>query len=199
LRILAFDTSGHRLTAALAEDGKTVLEMDNASEARHSSALVPLLEKLMKKAGWTPDSLDAVAVGIGPGSFTGIRTGVATAKMLALVWEKRLLGVSSLEAAAYVPENIDKARVQVVFDARKGRVYAALFENGVPKIGPLLTTAQAFEEITGEKALLIEKPEISAAALAKAAARQAREKNFKTADTLAPLYLHPKDCNVTKK
>ncbi len=202
MRLLAFDTSGEILSAAVAEDGRVLCEMENAAGTRHSAALIPLLEKLMKKARWTPGQVDVLAVGVGPGSFTGIRVGVATAKMLALVWKKPLVGVSSLEALAYASDAaVDQAPVAI--DARRGMIYAALYarKNGawVERASPALTTLVEFSKKFSGPVSVLERPVVRASAVALAAFARAKAKRVVTPDGLEPLYLRPKDCNVTKK
>ena len=202
MKILAYDTSSEVLTAALARDGDVVCEMENASPARHSAALVPLLEKMLHSARWKPAELDVLAVGVGPGSFTGIRVGVATAKMLAFVWKTKLVGVSSLEALAQGREG----KIAVTLDARGGKIYAALFEKQRSKlrtlIGPMLTTPEGFRDLVGNghaRSLQAHAHGVRASAVAKAAHEKARAGRFVTPDALEPLYLYPKDCNATKK
>lgn len=204
MKILAFDTSGAVLTAALAEDGKVLLEIENISAARHSSTLVPELEKLLGRAKWSPKDIDVIAVCVGPGSFTGIRVGVATAQMLGFVWKKKIAAVSSLEAAAYSAGAGE--RVAVSMDARKGMIYAGLFErqktNMKTLIKPLLTTSEAFRglEGSGDARFLQATSEIvRASGIALAADAQARAGKLVSAEDLDALYLHPKDCNVTRK
>ncbi len=200
MKILAYDTSGQILTAALVKDGRLLCEMESDPKVRHSSTLVPLLEMILKKAKWNPLELDVLAVGIGPGSFTGIRVGVATAKMLGFVWGTKLVGVSSLEAVARASKGPD-GRFPVVMDARRGKVYAALFEKKEGKfterLAPALTTTEEFFKRAGGPVAVLDKPAVRAADIAFAAHARALTKKFQTPDSLQPLYLHPKDCNVT--
>jgi len=202
MKILAYDTSGDVLTAALAENGRILREEESVSTERHSSTLVPFLEQLLKKGRWKPEDIDVLAVGIGPGSFTGIRVGVTTAKLLGLVWKTKLIGVSSLEALARA-KGIPDGRVPVAVDARRGRIYAAMYENKSGKcterIAPALTTPEDFFKRAGGPVSILERPSVRASGIAAAAFDLAARKNFKTPDSLEPLYLQAKDCNVTKK
>jgi tRNA threonylcarbamoyladenosine biosynthesis protein TsaB len=100
--------------------------------------LLPQLDSLLAEAGWHLSSADLIAVGIGPGSFTGLRVGLATAKGLALSTRLPLVGVSSLEAAAQAgcPCQI---HLCPVYDARKKEVYAGLYQpadGGVSEVSP---------------------------------------------------------------
>ena len=200
MKILAYDTSGDKLTAALAENGRLLREEESISSERHSSTLIPFLEKLLKKGRWKPEDIDVLAVGIGPGSFTGIRVGVTTAKLLGLVWKTKLVGISSLEALARMKTAGDGS-VPVAVDARRGRIYAALYEKKAGKfserISPMLTTPEEFFKKAGRPVPILERPSVRASGVALAAFDQAARKKFKTPDSLEPLYLHPKDCNVT--
>ena len=200
MRILAYDTSGDLLTAALAENGRIVREMESSSKERHSTTLAGLLEKLLKKQGWKPSQLDVLAVGVGPGSFTGLRVGVMTAKILGRVWKTKLVGVSSLEAIARSEENCE-GRIPVVLDARRGRIYGAEYEvkkgQWAVRIAPVLTAPEVFFKRIGRSVPIMERPVVRAGAVALAAYEHAKAKKFVTAEKLEPLYLHAKDCNVT--
>lgn len=99
--------------------------------ARHSQELLPELERLLEASGTTWDDVEAVAVGIGPGTFTGLRIGVATARALGQALQVDLKPVSSLEAlAAPVRSDPDRTSPPVLslIDARRGQVFAALYE-----------------------------------------------------------------------
>ena len=201
MNILAYDTSGDVLAAALVKDGQVIVDVGEGFKpnpaARHSSVLVPTLEKLMRKARWKPEHIDAIAVGTGPGSFTGIRIGVVTAKMLAFAWGKKVVGVSSLEAIARSSEA--GGRVAVMLDARRGNVYAALYEKKAgtvkPIIAPLLTRADDFFKKARPDFVVDSAAGLRAGAVAEAA----RGRRAVSPDKIEPLYLHPKDCNVTVK
>lgn len=202
MKILAYDTSGELLTAALVENDRVVRVEESASSERHSTTLIPFLKKVLKRARWKGEDLDLLAVGIGPGSFTGIRVGVTTAKLLGLVWKTKLVGVSSLEALAYQADDL-RGCVPVAIDARRGRIYAASYEkkNGTwtERIAPRLTTLEEFCKKTGRPVSVLERPIVRALSIARVAYEHAKKKRFKTPDSLQPLYLHPRDCNVTKK
>lgn len=198
MNILAYDTSGDTLSVAAARDGKLVCELENMTLARHAAALVPLIEKTLRKARWKPSDVDVLAVGVGPGSFTGIRVGLATAKMLAVVWKRRLVGVSSLEATAYAADS-----PSVAVDARRGRVYAALYEKKdgrwMERLAPSLTTLDEFKKKADSPVAVLERPAVRARSVAQAGLAHALAGKFLTPDSLEPLYLHPKDCHVTSK
>lgn len=131
MRILAFETSAKAASAALLEDGILVAESYQNSPLTHSVTLLSMAESLIKNRDWTMEDISAVAVANGPGSFTGVRIGVAAAKGFAWGRQLPLYGVSTLEAMALsLGERC--GTVCAAMDARRSQVYNALFraENG---------------------------------------------------------------------
>lgn len=124
--ILSLESSAVSASAALAEDGRLIAQYFLNSGGTHSRTLMPMLEEMLKNTGVSPDRVDVIAVAAGPGSFTGIRIGVAAAKGLAWAWEKPCCAVSSLEAMAMAVAHME-ATVVSVMDARRSQVYNALF------------------------------------------------------------------------
>lgn len=126
MRILGFDTAAPTNTIGLV-DGDRVLA-DYAWEARDNSLqrIVLNIDNVLKRGGVRLEDLDGLAVGIGPGSWTGAKVGVTVAKTLAYVTGKPLCGVTSLEALAYQNRTVT-VQVCPLVDAGKGNVYAALF------------------------------------------------------------------------
>jgi tRNA threonylcarbamoyladenosine biosynthesis protein TsaB len=100
MKILALETTGDRPGVCLWEDFKPRASKVEAGDLSHSHGLLPAVHALFKKAAWKPQDLDAVAVDVGPGRFTGMRIGVATARTLGQVLEKPVVEVSSLEVLA---------------------------------------------------------------------------------------------------
>ncbi len=125
MKILAVDTSATVLSVALAEDEKTVASRTLSNGLTHSETLLPTLEGLLEKAGWTFGDIDLYAVSEGPGSFTGVRIGVSFVKGLAF-GGKRCVGVSTLEALANNLEGFCGI-ISPVMDARRNQFYNALF------------------------------------------------------------------------
>ena len=132
MRILAFETSAKAGSVALVEDGKLLAESYQNTGLTHSQTIMPMAEQLLQNCGYTVKDLDAVAVAAGPGSFTGVRIGVAAAKGLAWGAEIPCYGVSTLEAMAS-NLGIDNGIVLPVMDARRNQVYNAVFraDNGI--------------------------------------------------------------------
>ena len=133
MKILAFESSAVSASVALVEDEKLIAQSFQNCGLTHSRTLLPMAESLLKNCGATLDDVDAFAVAHGPGSFTGVRIGVATVKGLALGTDKPCVGVSTLEAMAWGARALG-GRLCCVMDARAGQVYNALFavENGAP-------------------------------------------------------------------
>ena len=134
--MLALESSAKAASAALARDGTLVdMKFQNAG-LTHSRTLLPMAEQLLREQGLTMAEVDAVAVAHGPGSFTGIRIGVSTAKGLCWAAEKPAIGVSTLEAMAWNAEHAPEGCVICcAMDARRDQVYNALFrfEGGKPR------------------------------------------------------------------
>ena len=126
MRILAFETSAKAASVALLEDGVLLAESYQNAGLTHSVTILSMAENLMKTCGVGAEDVDAVAVAMGPGSFTGVRIGVAAAKGFAWGRELLLYGVSTLEAMA-LGYGAESGLVCPVMDARRSQVYNALF------------------------------------------------------------------------
>jgi len=133
MRILALETSAKAVSAAITENGRVLAAGYQDTGLTHSRTLMPIVEHLFQNTGTALGDCDAVAVAVGPGSFTGIRIGVAAAKGLAFSADKPAVGVSTLAAMARHNACTDGLLV-CAMDARRSQVYNALFEirNGVP-------------------------------------------------------------------
>lgn len=126
MRILAFETASLAGSAALLEDGRVVGESLLDIALTHSERLMAMVDRLLQDCGWEVTDLEGLAVSIGPGSFTGLRIGVATAKGLALALGLPVAPVPTLDALASNLPFADAA-VCPLLDARKGEVYLALY------------------------------------------------------------------------
>ena len=129
MKILGIDTSTPIGSVALIDGDNLVAEHTLNIVQAHSSRLMPAIDGILKWSDSTADTLDGCAVGIGPGSFTGIRIGVATVKSLCYALDKPIVGVSTLEAIAY---NLrwTNGIICPLLDARRSEVYGAIFEGG---------------------------------------------------------------------
>ena len=132
MRILAFETSAKAVSVALVEDGRLLGEYMQNSGQTHSRTLMKMAEDLLCNCDLTVNDVDAAACAAGPGSFTGIRIGVAAAKGFAWGREIPCYGVSTLEAMAKNVAAADGVYCAAM-DARRSQVYTAVFrmENGV--------------------------------------------------------------------
>jgi tRNA threonylcarbamoyladenosine biosynthesis protein TsaB len=124
MRILALETSTEFCSCAFTQ-GADVIEMVEPAGQRHSTLLLPMVERLLAQAGTGVAQLDAIAFGAGPGSFTGLRIACSVAQGLALARDLPLLPVISLEALA---EEAQADRVITCLDARMGELYLAAYE-----------------------------------------------------------------------
>lgn len=126
MKLLTLDTSTSICSFALTEADNLVAEQTIAAGKGTAARLLPAITSLVRDAGWSFDEIDAFGVTIGPGSFTGLRVGIATVKGLAMAHDKPVAGISSLATLAM---NLAWAACPVctLFDARKKEVYAAVY------------------------------------------------------------------------
>lgn len=126
MRVIGIDSSTSAGGVALFEDGIVVADYTLELTTTHSERLLPALEKVMADAEWDKQSVSGIAVAKGPGSFTGLRIGIATAKALAYGWQVPVIGVSTLEALAWQVGWAGRV-VCPMIDARRGLVYTQFF------------------------------------------------------------------------
>ena len=129
MKVLAFDTSSKALSLAILEDKQVLAETTINIKKNHSITLMPAIDFLMASLDWTPKDLDRIVVAEGPGSYTGLRIAVATAKTLAHTLNIELVGMSSL--LALVPYQQEGLFVPLM-DARRNNVYAGFYESAKP-------------------------------------------------------------------
>lgn len=127
MKILSLDTSAEVCTAAICEDKKLIAEMTVNTGNTHSQTLLPTVEQILKISETSFDDIDCYACSTGPGSFTGVRIGVATVKGIAYGKNKPCISVSTLRALAYNLIGYDGI-ICPVMNARRNQVYNALFE-----------------------------------------------------------------------
>ncbi len=126
---LGFEASAKSASAALVRDGELVAQYFQHSGLTHSRTLLPMAEDMLRNTETELSQVDRIAVSYGPGSFTGIRIGVATVKGLCWGSEKPAVGVSTLEAMAWNGVAFGQgALICGAMDARRGQIYNALFE-----------------------------------------------------------------------
>jgi tRNA threonylcarbamoyladenosine biosynthesis protein TsaB len=128
--VLAFDTTAAACSVALVKDGAALAHIRELMDQGQAEILMPQIEEVMEKAGLAYSALDRIAVTIGPGSFTGVRVGLSTARALGLAAGKPVIGINSLEAiAAAVPE-VERRRhayILAAVDTKRGDLYVQVF------------------------------------------------------------------------
>lgn len=124
--LLGIETSSLVSSVAVADKGRLLGELTVQAGLTHSEQLVPHLDILLKTAGVNKADIEGIVVTIGPGSFTGLRIGLSTAKAMAYAWQKPLIGVKTTEALAYNAVG-DSRLLAVWLDAQKNNVYEALY------------------------------------------------------------------------
>ena len=126
MKILALDSSGIVASVAVVEDDTLLAEYTVNYKKTHSQTLLPMLDEIVKMTELELESVDAIAVAAGPGSFTGLRIGSATAKGLGLALKKPLVAVPTVDALAY---NLYDAQGLIcpIMDARRKQVYTGIY------------------------------------------------------------------------
>lgn len=228
MKILALETSAKAVSAAVTEDGKVLCSGYQDTGLTHSRTLMPIVEHILKNTGLTMDDIDAVAVAAGPGSFTGIRIGVAAAKGLAFAADKPAAGVSTLAAMARGVSLAD-GLIICAMDARRNQIYNALFEAKDGALARLtedraIALADLAEELRNDprpKTVLGDGAKLCAAYLLDAgipcriapphlvmqnatgvaleAEEMAKERRLVSAQALEPVYLRPAQADLLRK
>ncbi len=210
MTILAIDTSTDYLSLAIMRGEKIVARFHRKLRMRHSSMLVPTIDRLLKKSRVKLESIDCFAISIGPGSFTGLRIGAVTVKGLSYALNKPIVAVPTLDVIA---QNV-KGFIGIicpVLDARKNKVYACLYKSdgkNINKISKyLLLSAEELMKKTagyGKKVFLgdvigLKSWYPKAEVVANLGAEYYRAKKFVTAEKLEPLYLYSRECDIIGK
>lgn len=142
-RILSIETSTTICSVAIHERGKLIALVELRESGAHAEKLVLLIDEVFEKAGLSFGDLDAVAVSQGPGSYTGLRIGVSTAKGIAYGLDIPLIGINTLQAMAASQQVAAGEQVIAVLDARRKEVYTQTFDD-------------TLEELTSIEALILE-------------------------------------------
>src|SRR5687768_9175356 len=127
MRILALETSGKAGSIAVAKDSRLISQLALNPDQRSAQSLTAGIRELLGAIGRKISDIELVAVTIGPGSFTGLRVGVVTAKTLAYALSARIIGLNTLEVIA-ARADCAEPRLSVAIDAQRGQVFAATFE-----------------------------------------------------------------------
>ncbi|UCJ06461.1 tRNA (adenosine(37)-N6)-threonylcarbamoyltransferase complex dimerization subunit type 1 TsaB [Chitinophaga pendula] len=132
--ILNIDTATSTGSVCLSRDGRVLQTLVNDKQQDHAATMVVYVERILAEQGIRPSELDAVAVSAGPGSYTGLRVGVATAKGLCYTWEKPLLAISTLQLMAQGMHAAGHPEVDLycpMLDARRMEVFTALYDTAI--------------------------------------------------------------------
>ena len=140
MKVLGIDCAGSACAAAILADGRIVASRCEAMAQGQAEALMPMIEAVLTAARLTVDTLDLIAVTVGPGSFTGLRTGLAAARGLALASGKPLTGVTSFAAVAdTVAEDVGETPLVVALESKRAELYLQRFDRraaGAPVLVP---------------------------------------------------------------
>lgn len=218
MKILALDTATSNCSAAIIDENSIIANFNLNTGLTHSQTLVPMVDIMCKYADIDLNDIEVFACSVGPGSFTGLRIGIATIKGFALSLNKKVIGVPSLVGLAYNIPYFDGI-ICSVLDARNDNVYAGLFKyEDKPKMienyftdsvdalienlkvknekvifvgDGAVAFKEKFKEALGEKAFFapLHLNESLATSIAKAALDKATFEEFDTCDTVMPLYL----------
>ena len=158
--LLAFDTATPAVSVALHDGDDVVAELSSEQPMRHGEQLAPLIDRVLREQGLVRQDLTALAVGVGPGPFTGLRVGLVTARTLGFVLEIPVYGVCTLDVLAV--EAVDTGSVigdfVVATDARRKEVYLAAYDaDGQRLEGPVVDKPAVLAtdaQVVGEGALL---------------------------------------------
>jgi tRNA threonylcarbamoyladenosine biosynthesis protein TsaB len=219
MRVLAVDTSTMAGGVALLEDDRVVGESLLDVRTTHSERLMLAIDRALADAGWRPASIDGLAVAIGPGSFTGLRIGLAAVKGLALALTCPIAGVPTLDAmAAGLPWA--SRPVCPILDARRDEVYASLYRwDGVAMrrewdyvaLSPAALAARLTEPVIGigDGAVRVSSPWLNAARPVRRGpaaahvgwlgAERLRRGDVVAAAEIVPLYLRPSEAELKRR
>lgn len=141
---LAFDTAATAVSVALL-NGQNVVAADGRNMERgQGEALIPMVDALLKQAGLSPADVKRVAVSVGPGSFTGVRVGLAAARGMGLALHVPVVGITTLAAAAY---QVPAETVLAVADTKRGDFFTQLFRGGRATEDPTVRTADQIRDM----------------------------------------------------
>ena len=215
MRILALDTTLSACSVALLADSKVAGFSTDNIERGHAEALLPMVMRVCTAAGMTLADVDRIAVTVGPGTFVGIRVGVAAARAFSLALGIPVTAITTLEALAATARS-DAWPLAAVIDARNNQYYAQLFNGeGRPADEPRLLQTDTLIALVADSRASLTGPGAAGLAAAVAAqsschpqvapalvpdariiARLAGLSEGQTADTIRPLYLRPPDAKL---
>ena len=225
MKLLALDTSTKSFSLAVVDNHKVLAKKDIILNKILSESIVPIIDKILAKAKVPLNKLDGFAIGLGPGSFTSLRVGLSTVKALALVTDRPVVGIASLDAIAQaVLKDSNPENIVVISDAKRGLVYACFYRNKngtllragkylLQPVAEILSKIKSPTTLAGD-ALVIFQKEITqtkkakiilaeeklwypkAVHLSQLAYQKFLKKEYNDVNSLVPLYLYPEHCQV---
>ena len=151
--MLGISTSGREPSVEISRDGICLSRFSDRSGASYSKVLMELIDSAIKGAGVGLSELEAIAVDVGPGSFTGVRIGVSCANAMAAALDIPVIPVCSLTALRHL-ENAE-GTVCALIDCRNGNCYAAVYENGAEKLAPCAAVTEEIVKTLPENARIV--------------------------------------------
>jgi tRNA threonylcarbamoyladenosine biosynthesis protein TsaB len=158
MTVLAFDTATSSCAICIWQEGKILANAQKILERGHAEVLVPMIEGVLREAALTYGELELLAVTIGPGAFTGIRIGLATARSLALASGLPLIGVGNFDALAQAttPEERQGRRMMIVLETKRSDFYACCYDDTLaPVADPKAVDEAALVEMAGNEKILL--------------------------------------------
>lgn len=153
--MLCADSSSQAATAALFLNGELLCEYTQNQKKTHSVKMLPMIEEMLNDAEVSLPQIDVFACGVGPGSFTGLRIGVATMRGFAKTMQKKCVSVNSLEILANNAHGFGGKIIPLVF-ARENECFCAVYENGQEVVSPtVLTLSEILKLADGENVLFV--------------------------------------------
>ena len=218
--ILAIDTSSEFLSIAVTNDEKEIASYHRRAHMRHSARLIPVIDKVLKDSRLKISKVDGFAISIGPGSFTGLRIGVTTVKMLAFALNKPVVSVPTLDVIAENARDFT-GTVCPTIDAKKNKVYVSLYRSdgeGLKRTSRYLLIephglvkkikkktlflgdgAEVYKDVIGQaKGAKFYKRawHPRASIVARLALEKFRKKRYSNVFDLVPAYIYSKECDI---
>lgn len=152
MKVLGFDTSTMTTSVSIIEDENMLALYSLQGSVYHSESLSDMVNNILNKFDFDLSQIDLISVGIGPGSFTGVRIGLTFAKVMAQVLKKDIVAVSSLKACAIKEDGL----VGSIIDARRGLIYACLMEDGKVLMDDTIIELEKFKDIVGDRKISLQ-------------------------------------------
>jgi tRNA threonylcarbamoyl adenosine modification protein YeaZ len=223
MKILGIDTTTKFLCLGIYDNGK-IYEYNLEVERRLSILLAKTIKRVLDTLGWNPKDIDYFACGLGPGSFTGVRTGLATVKGLSFSLNKPLIGICTLDILAENAKGKQDTIIPII-DAKRNLIYCSVYKNKNGRLirakpHMLLDERQLFKLIKPNSVILADGLNLYKEKILKYAGRitildkdywypkayniiqlaleRIKKKEFADTFKVKPIYLYPKECQITK-